>query len=530
MDAKTQKYDRQLRLWGGNGQEALESAHILLVNASPVGCEVLKNLILPGIGQFTIVDAGTVALHDVGSNFFFDLESVGKSRAEKACEFLSELNEDAKGHWIKNDISTLLKEKPDFLDQFTIVMVSEVTQELATKIAKICWDHGKTTQAKKQISFVWVRTVGLIGAARIVTPEHTIVETHPDSVADLRIDSPFPELDAYWRTFDFDTQDNLEFGHIPYVAILLKFMDQWKKEHNGQTPSTYAEKNQLKALIRSGMRSADDENFEEALSSVLRSCQATVVPSSIKDLFSDPEVENLTAESIDFWVLVKALKEFVADTSKSAGLLPLSGTIPDMKAQTDSYVKLQSIYKAKAKQDAQVVAEITGRVLEKIGRPKNSIAFVDIEAFCKFSAFLKVVRHRSLESEYVEPKTEQIALHLADPDSVFVQYVLLRASDAFYGDHGRYPGENESWEEDVEHLQGNVATLLESWGVDKEAVSPERVHEICRYGMGAIHNIASLMGGVVSQEIIKVITRQYVPMNNTVLFDGAASVTGVFEL
>jgi len=48
--AKEQRYDRQLRLWGANGQEKLENAHVLLVNSGPgvVGTEVLKNLILPG--------------------------------------------------------------------------------------------------------------------------------------------------------------------------------------------------------------------------------------------------------------------------------------------------------------------------------------------------------------------------------------------------------------------------------------------------------------------------------------------------
>lgn len=47
---KEKKYDRQLRLWGANGQAALESAHVLLVNsrAGTVGVEALKNLILPG--------------------------------------------------------------------------------------------------------------------------------------------------------------------------------------------------------------------------------------------------------------------------------------------------------------------------------------------------------------------------------------------------------------------------------------------------------------------------------------------------
>lgn len=52
----------------------------------------------------------------------------------------------------------------------------------------------------------------------------------------------------------------------------------------------------------------------------------------------------------------------------------------------------------------------------------------------------------------------------------------------------------------------------------------------CRYGNGPIHNIASFMGGVVSQEIIKLITHQYIPMDNTFIFDGARSVSAVFAV
>lgn len=36
------------RLWGDHGQEALESAHVCLINATATGTEILKNLILPG--------------------------------------------------------------------------------------------------------------------------------------------------------------------------------------------------------------------------------------------------------------------------------------------------------------------------------------------------------------------------------------------------------------------------------------------------------------------------------------------------
>ena len=47
---KEKKYDRQLRLWAANGQQALEDAHVLLINGGcgAVGAEILKNLVLPG--------------------------------------------------------------------------------------------------------------------------------------------------------------------------------------------------------------------------------------------------------------------------------------------------------------------------------------------------------------------------------------------------------------------------------------------------------------------------------------------------
>ena len=48
---KEKKYDRQLRLWAAQGQQALEDAHILLINSASgtVGVETLKNLVLPGM-------------------------------------------------------------------------------------------------------------------------------------------------------------------------------------------------------------------------------------------------------------------------------------------------------------------------------------------------------------------------------------------------------------------------------------------------------------------------------------------------
>lgn len=84
---KSKKYDRQLRyqtslfnnkhcnkflyyrLWGDHGQKRLENAKVCLINANALGTEILKNLILPGIGAFTVVDSEKVTEEDIGSKY-----------------------------------------------------------------------------------------------------------------------------------------------------------------------------------------------------------------------------------------------------------------------------------------------------------------------------------------------------------------------------------------------------------------------------------------------------------------------------
>jgi NEDD8-activating enzyme E1 regulatory subunit len=108
--SKERKYDRQLRLWATSGQDALERACVLLINSDGLdgrdtgvsgvaGVEALKNLVLPGVGGFTIVDPAPVTESDLGVNFFLEESSLGKSRAEETCRLLRELNPDVEGRF-----------------------------------------------------------------------------------------------------------------------------------------------------------------------------------------------------------------------------------------------------------------------------------------------------------------------------------------------------------------------------------------------------------------------------------------------
>lgn len=56
---------------------------------------------------------------------------------------------------------------------------------------------------------------------------------------------------------------------------------------------------------------------------------------------------------------------------------------------------------------------------------------------------------------------------------------------------------------------------------DFDKLVPERaVEELCRYGNSELNIVASILGGVIAQEIIKLCTQQYVPVDNTFIFDG----------
>jgi amyloid beta precursor protein binding protein 1 len=54
--------------------------------------------------------------------------------------------------------------------------------------------------------------------------------------------------------------------------------------------------------------------------------------------------------------------------------------------------------------------------------------------------------------------------------------------------------------------------------------------ELSRAAGGELHNISAVIGGMVAQEIIKIITKQYIPIDNTCIFDGIESRCQVLRL
>ncbi|GAA5984582.1 hypothetical protein JCM10908_003410 [Rhodotorula pacifica] len=543
--AHEQKYDRQLRLWAASGQSALEQAHILVANGNGTAASTLKNLVLPGIGQFTVLDPKTTDEADVGASFFLEKDSVGQPRAEQVVKFLLELNSDVKG----NALVQSLDELKDLSPYSLILAVDVEDPEQLVRLADQAWE--------RHIPLIKVESCGFYGSLRTQVNEITIVETHPESIVDLRLAHPFPALVEYATSLDYDSMDSEQHGHIPAVAILIKALEDWKAAHGGQSPTGSAERKQFTDSVLALKRQSDEENFDEAVTLYRRAGTRHGIPAEIQALFSDPSCENISSSSPNFWLLLHAVRAFTRHPSNPSHLLPLSGALPDMKATSSSYVTLQKLYKQKAREDLDLVKQLLGETLAQAGIDDANVTVRDeeVESFVKHAAWLKVVRGRSLRQEVEACKLKgQIGSILSSasfqepPDISLHIYTALRASSLFYASHGRLPGTASSSEptskveEDAMELTKLAEGLVEQWrggedlatfGIEEQSWK-ETLANACREVTRAtphstLPQTSALLGGMVAQEAIKLITKQYVPLGATCIWDGIRSGTGIVD-
>lgn len=519
---KTKQYDRQLRLWGDHGQFALENGHICLVNATVLGTEVLKSIVLPGVGAITIVDDKIVTDEDIGSNFFLECSSKGLNRASEALRLLLELNPAVQGNAVQEPPDQILKENPDFFKSFTVVIATSLGEKTIQDLAQHLWDVN--------VPLILCRSVGFLGSFRIQMKEHAVIETHPDNEqTDLRLDVPFHALSEYLDSFDIDTIDLKDHGHIPWIVIIYKAVQKWRV-NNPHWPMSRKEKNEIKDIIQDFIRKDEngvpinEENFEEAIRAVNTALMPTFLPAKSQELLYCSAATNITKESTPFWIMCAALRGFIEGEGK--GNLPVKGVLPDMTASTDHYIKLQNLYRTQASMDAEIVYRKVQQIVAQLHC--ENISEADVKLFCRHAHDLHLISGSNIVSEYqlTSSVASYIARHLEEPDVMMVHYILMRASEIFQSEHCRAPGDWEP-EGDIAKLKTCVTKLLSD-----VSCSPfpkdDHVHEMCRYGGAEIHSVSAFLGGCVAHEAIKIVTKQYKPVNNTFIYDAGSTNTATF--
>lgn len=88
------RYDRQIALWGTEGQQNLASASVLVVGAGGLGVPVLQYLAAAGVGHIGIADGDVVELSNIHRQPLFDADESGRNKARVAAERIYSINGD----------------------------------------------------------------------------------------------------------------------------------------------------------------------------------------------------------------------------------------------------------------------------------------------------------------------------------------------------------------------------------------------------------------------------------------------------
>jgi len=167
IDLISKRFERRPRLWAASGQAALESSKVLVISASATSTSILKNLVLPGIGQFTLIDDKAVTPEDAGNNFFLNgHHSIGKPRAEEAVACLRELNDGVEGISDTSNFEQRFNSDPSFLTAYTIVIAHNLHPTLLDKVAEFLWTDPSLP------TLIVVRSAGFLAEFFIQFHEH----------------------------------------------------------------------------------------------------------------------------------------------------------------------------------------------------------------------------------------------------------------------------------------------------------------------------------------------------------------------
>lgn len=170
----------------------------------------------------------------------------------------------------QQNLRTLLDEnEPSFWQTYSVVIVCGGLPNELKQLSDILWGL--------DIPLFAIDSLGFFGSVYISVKEHTVIESHPTSLVDLRLDDPWPELIEFVDSYNLDTLDEVDLAHVPYVVLLLKYKEEWKKLHDYSIPRTFKEKNQFKEFINSKRSGTDQENYDEAVASSWRLFQDSTV-------------------------------------------------------------------------------------------------------------------------------------------------------------------------------------------------------------------------------------------------------------
>lgn len=90
------RYDGQRAVLGNDLQSLIQDQSVFVVGAGAIGCELLKNLALLGVGAVTVTDNDTIEKSNLNRQFLFRERDLGSPKSEAAARAAMRMNGDVR--------------------------------------------------------------------------------------------------------------------------------------------------------------------------------------------------------------------------------------------------------------------------------------------------------------------------------------------------------------------------------------------------------------------------------------------------
>eukprot|EP01134_Creolimax_fragrantissima_P000547 CFRG0547T1 len=134
------QYDRQIRLWGAEAQQRMQNSHILVQGVLALSNEVLKNVVLAGVGSVTLLDHKVISQSDLTGQFLVDpAMAVGQKRAEAVLARLQALNPRVR---LIVDTGNVDDKPDEFFKNFGTICLTDTSHATAVRINDLARNSG----------------------------------------------------------------------------------------------------------------------------------------------------------------------------------------------------------------------------------------------------------------------------------------------------------------------------------------------------------------------------------------------------
>ncbi|PAV16890.1 sumo-activating enzyme subunit 1 [Pyrrhoderma noxium] len=247
-EAEAAMYDRQIRLWGLDAQQRMRNATIMIVRLRGTATEVIKNIVLSGIGKLIIVDDKEVKEEDLGAGFFFRDEDIGKKRVEVAKPRIESLNPLV----TIETISSLDPIEPENIEatlkDIDIMCMTDIDTRLMMRVNEAC-------RAQNTLFYAG-HTYGLIGFIFCDLIDYEYPAPMPPGQADKdgkkqeMIKLSYCSMRAAQKPSSWDKLTRVQTKELnPAVVFTILAIWEWQRQAGGLLPYNKGQAVELSSIV-----------------------------------------------------------------------------------------------------------------------------------------------------------------------------------------------------------------------------------------------------------------------------------------